>query len=358
MNGKKAMNNYLNKSWFRHLIAFFCLVGSLALLGCTRSDSADVFIRDEANLLNTEQRKRIADLNQKMLEDLDIHFQVVILKQSPRDLNSKAVEVFEQNRVGESTRGSKGLLFMVDPMGKAARLEVGYDLEGMFTDAFTGYVEREQLKPFYASGKVGPGIEATVELLVGKVMDAIGEGDYDVDLQIALDNESGSGGAGARIDLDQDKNSLQRQQTAFPQAFQAQAEPLLTLKIYMDVLRAKVKDPELGIYTPETRSFFRKWTVTDAQMNNELRGLTRVIDSARSSSRGDLTVIQFPIGDRRNSPYFFQKGSTGWMLDFASMSKLIGFNHKNQWFFRNLDHAYAFAFDHLRFDKHGFPHPK
>ena len=266
--------------------------------------------------------------------------------------------MFAQNRIGEPTRGNKGLLFMVDPYGKAARLEVGYDLEGMFTDAFSGYVEREQLKPFYASGKVGPGIEATVVLLVGKVMNAIGEGDYDADLQVALEGSSGSGGAGARIDLNKDPTSLQKQPTPFPEAFQAQAEPLLTLKTYMDVLRTKVKDPELGIYTPDTRYFFRKWTLTDAQMNNELRGLERVIGSAQSSSQGDLAVIQFPIGDRRNSPYFFQKGSAGWMLDFASMSKLVGFNHKNQWFFRSRDHAYVFAFNDLHFDKHGFPHPK
>jgi hypothetical protein len=126
----------------------------------------------------------------------------------------------------------------------------------------------------------------------------------------------------------------------------------------MDVLRTHTKDPELGLYTPGTRSFFRKWTVTDAQMNNELKGLARVIGSARSSSQGDLAVIRFPIGDRSNSPYFLQRGPAGWMLDFAAMSELIGFNHKNQWFFRKLDHAYAFAFEDLRFDKNGFPHPR
>jgi len=344
--------------WFRLFMTVICLLGTISLLECTHKDSSDAFIRDGAGLLSAEQKSRIAKLNQKLLEDLDIHFQVVILTQSPPDLNARAVQVFEQNRIGELTRGKKGLLFLVDPQGRAARLEVGYDLEGMFTDAFSGYVEREQLKPFYASGKIGPGIEATVELLVGEVMDTIGEGDDDADLPIALKSGPGSGGAGARIDLNQDPTVQPKKPTRFPRAFQAQPEPLLTLKIYMDVLRARDKDPELGIYTPETRSFFRKWTVTNAQMNNELKGLERVIGSARSATQGDLAVIQFPISNRRNSPYFFQLGSTGWMLDFASMSKLIGFNHKNQWFFRKLDHAYAFAFSDLRFDKHGFPHPK
>jgi len=30
------------------------------------------------------------------------------------------------------------MLFLVDPLGKTVRLETGYDLEGIFTDAFTG----------------------------------------------------------------------------------------------------------------------------------------------------------------------------------------------------------------------------
>ena len=51
-------------------------------------------------------------------------------------------------------------------------------------------------------------------------------------------------------------------------------------------------------------------------------------------------------------------GCSGWMLDFAGMSRWIGFNHKNQWHFRTLDHPYRFALEDLVFDRHGFPHEK
>ena len=62
------------------------------------------------------------------------------------------------------------MLFLVDPQGKSVRLETGYDLEGIFTDAFTGYVEREQMLPFFVAGRIAPGIEATVELLVARAL--------------------------------------------------------------------------------------------------------------------------------------------------------------------------------------------
>jgi hypothetical protein len=46
------------------------------------------------------------------------------------------------------------------------------------------------------------------------------------------------------------------------------------------------------------------------------------------------------------------------MLDFAAMSRLIGFNHRNQWFFRTLDHSYMFGFADTGFDRNGFPHER
>ena len=56
------------------------------------------------------------------------------------------------------------------------------------------------------------------------------------------------------------------------------------------------------------------------------------------------------------SPFFLEKGRQGWMLDFVSMSKLIGFNHKNQWHLRQRNHKYMFGFKGISFDKNGFPH--
>jgi hypothetical protein len=67
-------------------------------------------------------------------------------------------------------------------------------------------------------------------------------------------------------------------------------------------------------------------------------------------------VIRFPVAERGCAPYFLVRGEQGWMLDFASMSILVGFNHRNQWHMRNLDHPFMFAFEDWRFDQHGFPH--
>ncbi len=64
------------------------------------------------------------------------------------------------------------------------------------------------------------------------------------------------------------------------------------------------------------------------------------------------------IERRQMTPFFLEKGNQGWMMDVASMNKLIGFNHKNQWHLRQPNHKYMFGFKDVYFDKNGYPHKK
>ena len=92
------------------------------------------------------------------------------------------------------------------------------------------------------------------------------------------------------------------------------------------------------------REFFRQWVVTNAQQDNSLRGLKRVVQAAETFVEEDLGVIRFPVEDRHASPFFLEKDDKGWMLDFYAMNQLIRFNHKNQWHFIKTDHKFSFAF--------------
>ena len=98
--------------------------------------------------------------------------------------------------------------------------------------------------------------------------------------------------------------------------------------------------------------------VTNAQQDNGLRSLERVVQAAETLVEDDLGVIRFPVDDRHASPYLLEKGDQGWMLDFYAMNQLIRFNHKNQRHFVKTEHKFSFAFTDVRFDKHGFPHEK
>jgi hypothetical protein len=318
--------------------------------GCPQTNESS--IDDRPGLLVSSERQRVDSFARSLLQDQDIELKVVILEKVASDLDQKALQLFEEYRVGRKTRGARGLLLVIDPLGQQLRFEVGYDLEGLYPDGFVGYVENQQMAPFFQAGRVGAGIEATVELLIGRASGV--ETDEMVDGGTSLTHLSGGGGA--RIDVQLGSGFAKKERVEDSAAFAAADSPEETLRCYLKVLQGHIKDPDLGLYTPQTREFFRNWLVTDAQQDNELRELQRVIEQGRVLVVGELAVMRFPIGQRRNSPYLLRHGDGGWMLDFAAMSRLLGFNHRNQWFFRSTDHEFMFAFDDLRFDGNGFPH--
>lgn len=320
------------------------------LTGCPNRQELPL-VDDRAGLLAPERVARLTAYHDRLLGDLDIHFHLITLNESPGDLDQAAVELFEKLRLGEPTSGARGVLLLVDPRGGQVRLEIGYDLEGIFPDGFVGYVEREQLTPFFAAGRVADGIEATVELLVGRAL-----GEVPADYRGAVELEHLSGGGGARVAVAIGSGAEAKSVVADPERFAAQPTPRATLERYLEVLQSHVKDPELGIYTPETRVFFAKWLVTDAQQDNERKGLGKHLPEAEERIADDLAVLRFPVANRQAAPYLLRLAAEGWQLDMAAMSRLIGFNHKNQWFFRALDHEFIFAFDDLKFDGNGFPY--
>jgi uncharacterized protein len=332
---------------------FCCMLAGLCLLLAACGDRN---IDDRAGLMHADELARLRGFQTRLLQELDIELQIVVLDVSPADLDREAVSQFEKRRIGARTKGARGVLLLIDPNGREVRMEIGYDLEGIFTDALVGYVEQNQMAPFFAAGRVGAGIEATVELLVGKAMGAIEEGDFlPRDNAGNLQNLSGGGGARSHVRIGHGLPAKPKFDN--PSAFMAQPSPELAMQAYLQILRGAVKDPELGLYTPETRSFYRTWLVTDAQQDNERRLLEAHLGQGRLFQHDGLAVLRFPVSVRSMPPYFLRQGEEGWMLDFAAMNALIAFNHRNQWHFRTLEHPFMFAFEDWHFDGQGFPHP-
>ncbi len=93
---------------------------------------------------------------------MDIHIITVTLKRSPENMDNKAVQLFQENGVGRTTHGAKGVLFLIDPTGKQVRIEIGYDLEPVFTDGFTGYMEKGA-SPLSKQYRAQPTVNGTLD---------------------------------------------------------------------------------------------------------------------------------------------------------------------------------------------------
>lgn len=310
------------------------------------ADPTPGFVDDPASLLDGDRRQRIESLHRALEEDLGIRFHLAILDEPAEDLPAAAVDLYARKLPGDN-----GLLLLVDPHRQRVRLEVGYGLEAVYTDAFVGYVEREQMAPFFAGGRVGDGVEATVELLVARAlpeMDAVGAPGPPA--------AHHSGGAGAEISMP--PGGANGGAPAAPDAgrFLPQPTPGESLRIYAEILAGRVRDPSLPIYTEGTRRFLSGWLVTDAQQRKDYEGLRKHWASAEERISGGRAVVRFPVAERAMAPYFFRASEAGWQLDLESMHRLIRFNHLNQWHFTENGHEFMFAFADHSVDANGYVH--
>ena len=319
----------------------FAAAIAMALIGCAPPDAADR-LNDQKDILSPTAESRVGAFQRSMLSEFDIDLAIDVPLASPADPARYAHDLMERRRVGAATAAARGVLLLVDVDARIVRMEVGPDLEHVFPDAFVSRVERDQMAPFFREGRVGDGVEATVELLVVRVSEAIAQGDYSAESE--RQRNDFSAGAGATEQAPIGVNGSRATAPDIGQRYGAQASPAAVLTTYLEILGRREAASDLDLYTPETRALLASRLVTRAQQNNESRRLESVIKSARFV-RSDSHAVALFDESRDVPPYFFRRGPGGWRLDLATSANSIRFDLQNRWFFIESTGAYSFAFE-------------
>lgn len=137
-----------------------------------------------------------------------------------------------------------------------------------------------------------------------------------------------------------------------PDEFGAQPTAELAWKCFLEVNRRGIKEVDLGIYDEASRALLRRRPNTDASQDEIARLFTGAAYEIRQLA--DRAAIVFPEDtDHRLAPWFFHRTGAGWVLDGAALPPVIGYNHRNQWRFKTVDHPYAFAFEEWHIDRQG-----
>lgn len=203
-------------------------ISALFLCSCSNVDEYQ-FVEDRGGLLTNEQLELLQAYHQALLQDLDVHFKLIVLEEKAGDINELAVELF--GKLGEKTSAAKGLLFLVDPTGQQVRIEVGYDLEQVFPDGFVGYIEEKQMIPFFEVGQVSQGVEATGELLVSRMLWFLEGKDFNKEIELG-DLQHFSGGSGAKTDVAVNFQKLEKGVFEKGDDFLGQTSLIATLEAY------------------------------------------------------------------------------------------------------------------------------
>lgn len=124
---------------------------------------------DNAELLSPTVRNALA-AQLKAHEDKTGN-QVVVLTIPTLDgevVDTYAVRVFETWKLGKKGKDN-GLLLLVVPKERKLRIEVGYGLEGVITDAVSSRVIRNVIAPQFKAGNFDQGMQDGVNALIGQL---------------------------------------------------------------------------------------------------------------------------------------------------------------------------------------------
>lgn len=124
---------------------------------------------DSANILSPATEAQLTAQSQALEAKTGTQFVVVTLA----SLQDYAIEDYgyQLGRAwGIGTKGENdGILLIIAPNDRKVRIEVGYGLEGVMTDAFSNLILQRQVLPRFRAGDVEGGVQAGAAAIIAQI---------------------------------------------------------------------------------------------------------------------------------------------------------------------------------------------
>jgi uncharacterized protein len=121
---------------------------------------------DDANILSSATKadltRKLAALEQKTSRQLVV---VTVPSLQGYEISDYGYQLGRSWGIGQKGLNN-GILFIVAPTEHKTRIEVGYGLEPIITDAFSSVVNQTQVLPKFRAGDFNGGVEAGVDALI------------------------------------------------------------------------------------------------------------------------------------------------------------------------------------------------
>lgn len=123
------------------------------------------FVNDFAQVLSSETRETLENDLVSFERETTVEIAVVTVKSLGEiTIEDYAVRLFEDWQIGKKEKDN-GILLLVAPNEKKLRIEVGYGLEPILTDAKAGRIIREKITPAFKEGDFDKGVVSGIEAI-------------------------------------------------------------------------------------------------------------------------------------------------------------------------------------------------
>ena len=123
-------------------------------------------INDEAHIFSQNERDELLNLVQNFEQNSTTQIAIVTLNSlENKSIEELSLEIARGYKLGQK-EDSNGVLLVVAPNEKKVRIEVGYGLEGVLTDAVASEIINSVMIPEFKNGKMSEGVKDSVLAII------------------------------------------------------------------------------------------------------------------------------------------------------------------------------------------------
>ena len=123
-------------------------------------------INDEAHIFSQNERDELLNLVQNFEQNSTTQIAIVTLNSlENKSIEELSLEIARGYKLGQK-EDSNGVLLVVAPNEKKVRIEVGYGLEGVLTDAVASEIINSVMIPEFKNGKMSEGVKDGVLAII------------------------------------------------------------------------------------------------------------------------------------------------------------------------------------------------
>ncbi len=249
-----------------------------------------------------------------------------------------AADIANRWQIGREFEG-RGLLLLLADTEKQVKLEVAYELEDVFTDAFSGYIEDLQLKPYFLQQDIGTGLIAVMEELERRAQ-IKHQREYTPGSIAKLDAELPAGGAGATRQLARyrDADPAPTVRPAMPAAGASTADQ--AWRIMLSKWAGEGSHIQTDVYTEMTKLAMGDQNRPDQRTKAALGHWRGAPYEIRQD--GDHAVVYF--GNKKgwnNAPFLFCRTGSGWKFDIVHQRRLVVMGPNPTWMVEQGNYPYV-----------------
>lgn len=126
-------------------------------------------VTDFTNSLSYSEWRTLESRLQRFEDSTSTQVAILLIKSlEGADIAEYGMSVFEKNKIGSKGKDN-GVLLLVAKEDREIRIDVGYGLEGVLTDARTSLIITREITPKFREGKFAEGLTAGTDAIMASV---------------------------------------------------------------------------------------------------------------------------------------------------------------------------------------------